>query len=110
MTIVPSNRRKFPRMEIGLDTDVQVDCGARQTLTRGRLADLSANGAFLELDEGHPVGTLLHIQFELVTLGEISCLAIVRRSIERAGVGVEFLDLESYEERRIVAFITKHQA
>ena len=49
-------------------------------------------------------------RFEAASLGEISCLAIVRNGIEGTGVGVEFLDIEGVEHRRIVAFVTKHQA
>ncbi len=52
----------------------------------------------------------MHVRFELPTLGEIGCLAIVRNAIEGTGVGVEFLNIEGVEHRRIVAFVTKHQA
>ena len=51
----------------------------------------------------------MHVRFELPTLGDISCRAIVRRAIEGTGVGVEFLDIDGVEHRRIVAFVTKHQ-
>ena len=47
------------------------------------------------------------MQFELADIGEVSCLVIVRRRIENVGIGVEFLDLESYQERRIMAFVDK---
>ena len=51
----------------------------------------------------------MHVRFELPTLGEIGCRTIVRDAIEGTGVGVEFLDIEGVEHRRVVAFVTKHQ-
>ncbi len=51
----------------------------------------------------------MHVRFELPTLGEISCQAIVRNVNEGTEVGVEFLDIEGVEQHRIVAFVTKHQ-
>ena len=52
----------------------------------------------------------MHVRFEFPTLGEIGCRAIVRNAIEDTGVGVEFLDIEGVQHRRIVAFVAKHQA
>ena len=52
----------------------------------------------------------MHVRFELPTLGEVGCRAIVRQAIEGVGVGVEFLDIKGVEHRRIVAFAAKHQA
>ena len=105
------SRRRFPRAEVSFAADVRVERAGRSARTvGGRLVVLSAGGAFLELDDAYPVGSLMHVRFELPTLGEIGCRAIVRRAIEGTGVGVEFLGIEGVEHRRIVAFVTKHQA
>ena len=71
---------------------------------------LGAGGAFLELDDRYPMSTLLHLRFELATLGKISCRAIVRRVIEGKGVAVEFLEIEPGDRERITTFVEKHQA
>ncbi len=108
MTNTRSDRRQFPRTEVSFHADVWATrSGPRAS---GHLVVLGGNGAFLELDDAFPVGSLMHVRFELPTLGEIGCRAIVRNAIEDTGVGVEFLDIEGVEHRRIVAFVTQHQA
>ncbi|MCH7746646.1 MAG: PilZ domain-containing protein [Acidobacteria bacterium] len=50
MTETPSDRRQFPRVPVSFDVDVEVEPAGRPARTMvGRLADLSAGGAFLEL-------------------------------------------------------------
>ena len=111
MTDTPSDRRQFPRVPASLDVDVWVEHAGQAELVDGRLVVLGAGGAFLELfDAAYPIGSLMHVRFELPTLGEIGCRAIVRNAIEGTGVGVEFLDMEGVEHRRIEAFVTNHQA
>ena len=98
-------------MQVSFDVDVRVEHAGRHARTvGGRLVVLGAGGAFLELDEAFPIGSFMHVRFELSTLGEIGCRAIVRNAIEDTGVGVEFLDIEGVQHRRIVAFVAKHQA
>ena len=105
----PSDRRQSPRMQVfgADDVDVWVDGAECQERRRGRLVDLGAGGASLELDVGYPAGTCLSVRFQLVRLGEINCRAIVRRDIEGKGVGVEFLDLETPEQERLSALFAK---
>ncbi len=111
MTDTPSDRRQHPRVQVSFDVDVRVEHAGRQARTvGGRLVVLGAGGAFLELHDAYTIGSLMHVRFELATLGEISCRAIVRNAIEDTAVGVEFLNIEGVEHRRIVAFVTKHQA
>ena len=82
----------------------------RQVRTAGRLVVLSAGGAFLELDEGYPVGRPLRLRFELAALGKVGCRAILRRYHHGTGVGVEFLEVDPADQARITAFVKKHQA
>ncbi len=109
MTDTPSDRRQLPRVRVSFDVDVRVEHAGHARTVGGRVVVLGAGGAFLELDAVYPIGSLMRVRFELPTLGEIGCRAIVRNAIEDTGVGVEFLDLEGVEHRRIVAFVTKHQ-
>ena len=107
MTDTPSDRRQFPRTEVSFHVDVWADrSGARAS---GHLVVLGGSGAFLELDDAFPIGSLMHVRFELPNVGDIGCLAIARSAIEGTGVGVEFLDIAGVEQRRIVAFVIKHE-
>ena len=105
----PSDRRQSPRMQVfdADDVDVWVDGAEDQERQSGRLVDLGAGGASLELDDGYPTGTRLSVRFQLVRLGEINCRAIVRRDIEGKGIGIEFLDLEAPERERLSALFAK---
>ncbi len=108
-----SDRRQFPRVRVSFDVDVRVEPARRPARTVvGRIVDLGAGGAFLELDDTFPLGMLMRVQFELPTVVEICCRAIVRYSFEGTkvtGVGIEFLDIKDVERRHIVAFVTKYQ-
>ena len=87
----PSRHRR-----VSFDVDVRVEHAGRPARTvGGRLVVLGADGAFLELDEAYPIGALMHVRFELPTLGGISCQAIVRNVNEGTEVGVEFLFFET---------------
>ena len=110
MTDTPADQRRYPRTQVSFDIDVWVDDAGSQTRTSGRLVVLSAGGAFLELDDGYPVGKPLRLRFELATLGWIGCRAIVRRHLEGSGVGVEFLDIDPANRTLIAAFVRKHEA
>ncbi len=54
----------------------------------------------------------MHVRFELPTVAEIGCRAMVRYTFEGkevTGVGVEFLDIKDVERRHVVKFVTKHE-
>ncbi len=110
LTDTPSDQRRYPRTQVSFDIDVWVTDAGRETRTSGRLVVLSAGGAFLELDDGYPVGGRLRLRFELADLGRIGCRAIVRCHLEDRGVGVEFLHIDLADRTRIMAFVQKHQA
>ena len=104
-------RRQSPRVRVSFDVDVLVElAGSHARTVGGRVVVLNGGGALLELDEAFPVGSLMHVRFELPTVGTVGCRTIVRHTLGGTGVGVEFLDIEGVEQRRIVAFVTKHQA
>ena len=104
-------RRQSPRARVSFDVDVRVElAGSHARTVGGRVVVLGGGGALLELDEVFRIGTLLYVRFELLTLGAIGCRTIVRHTLGGTGVGVEFLDIGGEEQRRIVAFVAKHQA
>ena len=103
MTNTPSGnqRRTFPRTEVNFPVDV----GGAEAHASGRLVSLGGGGAFLELDDRYPIFSTLRLRFSLATLGEISCQAIVRYTVEGKGAAVEFLDIEPGDQERIMAFV-----
>ena len=70
---------------------------------------VGAGGAFLELGDTYPLGTMMRVRFTLVPIGEIDCRAIVRNGIEAKGVGVEFLDLDPHDQERLRRFIAQQR-
>ncbi len=110
MIDMPSDQRRYPPTQVSFDIEVWVDGAGSQVGTGGRLVDLSAGGAFLELDHDYPVGRPLRLQFYLATLGTVGCRAVLRRYLQGTGVGVEFLDIDPADRARITAFVEKHQA
>ena len=101
------DRRLHPRARVGFHADVWLDRGDETTHIDGRLAVVGAGGALLELGENYAVGSVLTLRFTIAELGEITCRAIVRRSLEGKGVAVEFLDLEPYDQELIKALVEK---
>ncbi len=90
MTDTPSDRRQLPRVRVSFDVDVRVEHAGHARTVGGRVVVLGAGGAFLELDAAYPIGSFMHVRFELPTLGEISCRAIVRNDSENTGSASSF--------------------
>ena len=94
-------------MRISFDVEAWLDRLGLQRSVSGRFVMLGAGGAFLEVTEDYPTGTFLKIRFELGELGEVSCDAIVRNTLEGKEVGLEFLDLAPHDQKRIEEFVEK---
>jgi len=100
--------RRYPRAPVSVETQVQVSKGGTSMSMQGRVVVLGAGGAFLELRDDFPVGTLLGVQFTLPSAAApVACPAIVRSRHEGQGVGVEFLDLSLQDRERIALFVAK---
>ena len=93
--------RRDLRARVNFETKVWVDRAGGPTSVDGRLVVLGAGGAFLELGDTYPLGTMMRVRFTLAPIGEIDCLAIVRNGLEAKGVGVEFLDLDPHDQVRV---------
>ncbi len=97
--------RRDLRATASFETKVWVDRAGGATSVDGRFVVLGAGGAFLELAEPYPLGTMMRVRFTLASIGEIDCRAIVRNGLEAKGVGVEFLDLDPHDQERIRTFV-----
>ena len=93
------------RATVSFETKVWVDQAGRATSVDGRFVVLGTGGAFLELGETYPLGTMIRVRFTLAPIGEIDCRAIVRNRLEAWGVRVEFLDLDPHDQERIRVFV-----
>jgi hypothetical protein len=62
--------------------------------------DLSINGAFIELEEPPTLGTILQLQFRVVS--KIArAQAVVRRSVPGKGMGVELVAIEQEDRAHL---------
>ena len=104
------SRRRYPRARVSGDIEVWIERAGLVSRAMGRFVVLGAGGAFLEVDENYPVGSELSVAFRPdPMLDEVSCQAVVRNSLDRTGIGVEFVDLEPLDRARIQLFVEQHQ-
>ena len=102
---IHTDARRDPRAKVNFETKVWVDRAGGTTSVDGRFVVLGAGGAFLELGDTYPLGTMMRVRFTLAPIGEIDCRAIVRNGLEAKGVGVEFLDLDPHDQERLRTFV-----
>ena len=102
---IPTAPRRDPRAKVSFKTKVWVYRAGGMTSVDGRFVVLGAGGAFLELGDTYPLGTMMRVRFTLAPIGEIDCQAIVRNGLEAKGVGVEFLDLDPHDQERLRRFV-----
>ena len=86
-------RRKSPRANAKIPLRLKVS--GRGALLEGHTVDISKEGAFVCIDPPPKVGEILHIELELVDIGEtIKAIAEVVRigsSAAAVGVGIRFM-------------------
>ena len=97
--------RRDLRAKVSFETKVWVDRTGGATSVDGRFVVLGARGAFLELGDTYPLGTMMRVRFTLAPIGEIDCRAIVRNTLGTQRVGVEFLDLDPHDQERLRRFV-----
>jgi len=104
--------RRYSRAKLGPDLGVWADiCPDRSVAVAmsGRVATIGAGGAFVEVREDYPLGSVLSLRFKLPsTFAEIICWAIVRDNLLGRGVGVEFSDIAPVDRARIHAFVNQY--
>jgi hypothetical protein len=83
-------KRRFPR--IRLPRGLTVAWQAANLRDISRISSLSLGGLFIEAANPVPVGETVQVQFDIPS-GAIRGQAVVRRSIQGEGMGVEFTEL-----------------
>ncbi len=102
--------RRSPRARVSGDIPVWIERDGTVRRVMGRLVVLGAGGAYLEIGENYPLGTVLGVAFTPDPLmDEVTGAAVVRNSLDGPGIGVEFLDLDPLDRARIQAFVEQHQ-
>lgn len=94
-----SSRRQAPRIEC----DATFRGGGASKSLVGRVVDLSGTGLFLLTRKFVPVGTQIHLDFELST-GPVQAVGEVRwvgHGARGQGIGIRFLRLSAASARAI---------
>ena len=84
-------QRRSRRVVLGADVSVLGDTGG--VPQRGRLINLSVDGAFVLTSDLHPVGTVLRVKMSFAGNTEVSSTVRVRSRLPGRGNGVAFLSL-----------------
>ena len=85
-----AEKRRFPRVE--LPRGMTVAWQATHHKDVSRVSSLSLGGLFIESANPAPAGDTLQVQFDIPS-GAVRGQAVVRRSINGKGMGVEFTEL-----------------
>lgn len=94
------DKRKFPRVALA----TQIYCEELMSLAFSR--DVSAGGMLIETRAPLPVGSQINVRFNLDDGGPIVVAeARVKYSVEKLGMGVEFIDLAPADRRRLENFV-----
>jgi PilZ domain len=93
-------RRRFSRLQCDLPAQVVV-AGFASCLT-GAVSDISLNGCFVVMRDPAPVGLEIELSLEV---GEgMRSRGLVRRSLQAAGMGIEFTEMTVADFRRVQSF------
>lgn len=101
-----AERRKGRRVPVIREVSVELD-SPRITL-RGKIFDLGARGAFINVVAGLPTGSLIEIAFDLPTKEKVKTTASIRYVLPGLGMGVEFVEIDEEESRSIELFISSY--
>lgn len=72
---------------------------------RPRVRDISLSGAYIEDHRPLPRGRMLHVRLWLDERTSITARAMIRRSDEGVGMGVEFLTMSDDDRNRLRQFV-----
>ena len=106
---MPPSRRRYPRTEVHIMTDISITSAAPPTKDRGLFAVLGEGGALIESDTNYPIGSLLLLRFRLpADPEEFCCQGVVCNEVDGRGSGVEFLGLNPHDRNRLTTFVAHH--
>ncbi len=100
-----TKRRRFPRAPVV----VQLQCEDGISLAFGR--QLNVGGMFLETHQALPVDARVRLRFHVEKEGEIvEVLAEIKDVVSGFGFGVEFIDIEPSDLKRIETYVSRSLA
>ena len=106
---MPPSRRRYPRAEVHIITDISITSAAPPTKGRGLFAVLGGGGALIDSDINYPIGSLLLLHFRLPDdPKEFCCQGVVCNEVDGRGAGVEFLGLNPHDRDRLTTFVAHH--
>lgn len=103
----PKDARRAPRVYVNREFS-SIDAFLAEYVT-----NISRNGAFIRTDAPLPIGTLVNLRFSIILdevetiegIGEV--VRLVENPPEARGMGVVFVQLDSYSERIIGRLFTR---
>jgi hypothetical protein len=106
MTEQPQERRKYPRVKVGIPIEFKPESAA--VASRAETSDLSHSGCYVEMSFTLPVGTRL----DLILWIEDERLAtkgVVVTHHPQFGNGIEFLDMSQEDQAKLTHFLKSRE-
>jgi hypothetical protein len=109
------DRRRYPRYELEIPVQMKaaIEKEGAVELSRfhGRTVDISVGGAWVDVDERPPQGSLVEFEAELAPGEFIRALCVVAWSeTNKKGIGLEFLDFIGGSRYFLHTFLTRSAA
>jgi tetratricopeptide (TPR) repeat protein len=101
-----TNRRKYPRMRVPKGMCVGWKTSSQSKVSR--IEDVGLAGIFISTPNPPSAGTLLEMLFDLPN-GEIRARAIVRRSQQGKGMGVQFVQMRPEDRAKLSRYMAAAQ-
>ncbi|HYP28124.1 MAG TPA: PilZ domain-containing protein [Blastocatellia bacterium] len=101
-----AERRKGRRVPVIRDVSVELD--SPKVTFQGKIFDLCARGAFINVVAGLPTGAVVDVAFDLPTKEVVRATASIRYVLPGLGMGVEFVEIGEEESLAIERFISSY--
>jgi hypothetical protein len=88
--------------------EVSVELASPRISLHGKIFDLGARGAFINVVVGLPAGSVIEVTFDLPTKEVVKTRASIRYILPGLGMGVEFVDVGEEESRALERFIESY--
>lgn len=88
--------------------EVSVELTSPRISMRGKIFDLGARGAFINVVVGLPAGSVVELAFDLPSKEVVKVAASIRYVLPGIGMGVEFLEVGEEESRALERFIESY--
>ena len=101
-----AERRKGRRVPVIRDVSVELD--SPRVTFQGKIFDLCARGAFINVVAGLHAGAMIEVAFDLPTKEVVRTAASIRYVLPGLGMGVEFVEMGEEESLAIERFIASY--